>query len=112
MLRTRLVTAAVLAPLILAVVVLGEPWLSLLVGVAAFLAFVELVALLDAGEFQPPQVLTIVFGMALAAAGLVTATRRGQHVVYELVPQAVADLVGELAELARPAKRGRARRPG
>jgi len=73
MLRTRLVTAAILAPLILAVVVLGEPWLSLLVGVAAFLAFVELVALLDAGEFQPPQVLTIVFGMALAAAGLVTA---------------------------------------
>ena len=73
MLRTRLVTAAVLAPLILAVVFLGEPWLSLLVGVAAFLAFVELVALLDAGEFQPPQVLTIVFGMALAAAGLVTA---------------------------------------
>jgi phosphatidate cytidylyltransferase len=53
--------------------VLGEPWLSLLVGIAAFLAFVELVALLDAGEFQPPQVLTIVFGMALAAAGLVTA---------------------------------------
>ena len=73
MLRTRLVTAAILAPLILAVVFLGEPWLSLLVGVAAFLAFVELVALLDAGEFQPPQVLTIVFGMALAAAGLVTA---------------------------------------
>jgi len=49
----------------------------------------------------------------LAAAGLVTATRRGQHVVYELVPRAVADLVGELAELARPAAtRGRARRPG
>src|SRR6186997_111065 len=77
MLRTRLVTAAILAPLILAVVVLGEPWLSLLVGVAAFLAFVELVALLDAGEFQPPQVLTIVFGMALAAAGLVTANASG-----------------------------------
>jgi len=49
----------------------------------------------------------------LAAAGLVRATRRGQHVVYELVPRAVADLVGELAELARPAAtRGRARRPG
>jgi phosphatidate cytidylyltransferase len=77
MLRTRLVTAAILAPLILAVVVLGEPWLSLLVGVAAFLAFVELVALLDAGEFQPPQVLTIVFGMALVAAGLVTANASG-----------------------------------
>jgi phosphatidate cytidylyltransferase len=77
MLRTRLVTAAILAPLILAIVVLGEPWLSLLVGVAAFLAFVELVALLDAAEFQPPQVLTIVAGMALAAAGLVTANASG-----------------------------------
>ena len=77
MLRTRLVTAAILAPLVLAVVVLGEPWLSLLVGAAAFLAFVELVALLDAGEFQPPQVLTIVAGMALAAAGLVTANASG-----------------------------------
>jgi phosphatidate cytidylyltransferase len=77
MLRTRLVTAAILAPLVLAVVVLGEPWLSLLVGVAAFLAFVELVALLDAGEFQPPQVLTILFGMALVAAGLVTANASG-----------------------------------
>ena len=77
MLVTRLITAAILAPLVLAVVVLGEPWLSLLVGVAAFLAFVELVALLDAGEFQPPQVLTIVAGMALAAAGLVTANASG-----------------------------------
>ena len=44
MLVTRLITAAILAPLVLAVVVLGEPWRSLLVGVAAFLAFVELVA--------------------------------------------------------------------
>ena len=32
MLRTRLVTAAILAPLILAVVFLGEPWLSIMVG--------------------------------------------------------------------------------
>jgi phosphatidate cytidylyltransferase len=76
-LRTRLVTAAVLAPLILAVVVLGEPWLSLLVGIAAFLAFVELVSLLDAGEYQPPQVLTILAGMALTAAGLITANAQG-----------------------------------
>ena len=75
MLRTRLLTAAVLAPLILAIVVLGEPWLSLLIGVAAFLAFVELVALLDAAGYQPPQVLTILAGMTLTAAGLVTANR-------------------------------------
>ena len=72
MLRTRLLTAAVLAPLILAVVVLGEPWLSVLVGVAAFLALVELVALLDAAGYQPPQVLTILSGVTLTAAGLVS----------------------------------------
>lgn len=72
MLRTRLLTAAVLAPVILAIVLLGEPWLSLLIGVAAFLAFVELVGLLDAAGYQPPQVLTIVGGMALVGAGLVS----------------------------------------
>ncbi len=73
MLRTRVMSAAVLAPLILAIVVLGEPWLSLLVGIAAFLAFVELVALLDGAGYEPPQVLMIVAGMALTAAGLVSA---------------------------------------
>jgi phosphatidate cytidylyltransferase len=72
-LRTRLVTAVILAPLILAIVVLGEPWLSLLIGVVGFLALVEVVALLDAAGYQPPQVLTIVAGMALLAAGLVSA---------------------------------------
>jgi len=71
-LRTRVITALVLAPIILAIVLLGEPWLSLLIGVAAFLALVELVGLLDAAGHQPPQVLTIVSGMALVAAGLVT----------------------------------------
>lgn len=86
MLRTRIVTAIILAPLVLAVVVLGEPWLSLLVGVAAFLAFVELVGLLDAGDYQPPQVLTIVIGMTLTAAGLVSANAGGVGgVVAELL---------------------------
>ena len=73
MLRTRLLTGLILAPIILAIVVLGEPWLSLLVGVVAFLAFVELVALLDAAGYQPPQVLTILGGVAVTAAGLVSA---------------------------------------
>src|SRR3990170_3591638 len=73
MLRTRVLTGAILAPLILAIVVLGEPWLSLMIGIAAFLAFVELVALLDAAGYEPPQVLTILAGMALTAAGLVSA---------------------------------------
>lgn len=72
MLRTRAATAAILAPLVLVVAFLGEPWVSLLIGVAAFLAFVELVGLLDAAGYQPPQVLTIMSGIALAAAGLVS----------------------------------------
>jgi phosphatidate cytidylyltransferase len=71
-LRTRLLSAAVLAPIIIAIVLLGEPWLSLLVGVIAFLALAEIVGLLDAAGHQPPQVLAIVAGMALTAAGLVT----------------------------------------
>src|SRR5512145_1375693 len=77
MLRTRLVTAILLAPLILAIVFLGEPWLSLLVGVVAFLALVEVVALLDAAGYEPPQVLAIVAGMGLTAAGLVAANQDG-----------------------------------
>ena len=72
MLRTRLITSAVLAPIIVAIVLLGEPWLSILIGVTAFLALVELVGLLDAGGFEPPQVLMIVAGIALTAAGVVT----------------------------------------
>lgn len=89
MLRTRVMSAAVLAPLILAIVVLGEPWLSLLVGVAAFLAFVELVALLDAAGYEPPQVLMIVAGMALTAAGLVSANAEG---VGGVLPSLLASL--------------------
>lgn len=73
MLRTRFVTAALLAPLTVAVVILGEPWFSLLVGVVAFLALVELVSLLDAAGYEPPQVLTILTGLALTAAGLTAA---------------------------------------
>jgi ArsR family transcriptional regulator, repressor of sdpIR and other operons len=51
----------------------------------------------------------------LAAAGLVTATRRGQHIVYSLTTSVLADIVAELADLARvddarPAKRRKPRR--
>ena len=75
MLQTRVLTAAVLAPLTVAVVILGEPWFSLLIGVVAFLALVELVSLLDAAGYEPPQVLTILTGLALTAAGLTAANR-------------------------------------
>lgn len=73
MFRTRLLTAGVLGPLIVIIALFGEPWISLLVGAAAFLVLVELVALLDAAGYEPPQVLTIAVGMMLTAAGIVTA---------------------------------------
>ena len=73
MLRTRLLTAAILGPIVLVATILGEPWISLLVGVVAFLALVELVGLLDAAGYQPPQVLAILAGMTLTAAGLIAA---------------------------------------
>jgi phosphatidate cytidylyltransferase len=72
MLRTRLLTAAVAGPIIVAIFALGEPWISVLVGVVAFLAFVELVGLLDAAGHQPPQMLAILAGIGITAAGLVT----------------------------------------
>ena len=91
MLRTRVISALVLVPIILAIVLLGEPWLSILIGVAAFLALVELVGLLDAAGHQPPQVLTIVGGMTLVAAGLITTNGEGvggavAHLVVALDP--------------------------
>jgi phosphatidate cytidylyltransferase len=73
MLATRLVTAAILAPLVLAAAVLGEPWMSLLIGIVGFLAVVEVVSLLDAAGYQPPQVLAMVAGIGLLAAGLISA---------------------------------------
>ncbi|HET6381591.1 MAG TPA: phosphatidate cytidylyltransferase [candidate division Zixibacteria bacterium] len=75
MLRTRLISAAVLAPLVLAIVFLGEPWLSALVGLIAFLALVETVSLLDAAGFEPPQVLTLGLGVVVAASVLVAANQ-------------------------------------
>lgn len=73
MLRTRLLTAALLAPVVLAVVLLGEPWLAILIGILAFLSLAELISLLDAGGFEPPQVLAMALGFGTAAAGLVSA---------------------------------------
>ncbi len=107
MLRTRLVTAAILGPIIVAIVLLGEPWMSFLVGVIAFLAFVELVGLLDAAGHQPPQMLTIVAGMGITAAGLVTTNDESvggivSHLVTALDPPGLvaATLVAAMLLLA------------
>jgi phosphatidate cytidylyltransferase len=73
MFLTRILSAAVLIPIIVGVILLGEPWLSLLVGLVAFLALVEVIALLDAAGFEPPQVLALAAGIAVTGAGLVAA---------------------------------------
>jgi phosphatidate cytidylyltransferase len=74
-LGTRLLTAAVLAPLIVVVALLGEPWLSLLIGLIVFLALVEMIGLLDAAGFAPPQVLMLGLGIAVAGATLIAANQ-------------------------------------
>jgi phosphatidate cytidylyltransferase len=73
MLLTRVISAAILTPVVVAVILLGEPWVSLLVGLVAFLALVEMIALLDAAGFEPPQVLALATGTAVTGAGLIGA---------------------------------------
>ncbi|HEY8179435.1 MAG TPA: phosphatidate cytidylyltransferase [Candidatus Limnocylindria bacterium] len=75
MLRTRVLTAVILAPLIVVVAWLGEPWLSLLVGLVVFLALAELIGLLDAAGFQPPQVVLMAIGLVVAGATLIAANQ-------------------------------------
>jgi phosphatidate cytidylyltransferase len=73
MLRTRLITAAVLVPIVLGVIALGEPWISLLVALLIFLALAELISLIDAAGYDPPQMLVLIAGVAVGAAGLLVA---------------------------------------
>jgi phosphatidate cytidylyltransferase len=70
-----MLSAFVLAPIVLIIALIGEPWLSLLLGVLVFLAMAELISLLDAAGFEPPQVLGLLAGLATAAAGLVAANQ-------------------------------------
>ena len=86
MLTTRLISAGILAPIVVAVALLGEPWTSSLVGLLVFLAMVELISLLDAGGFAPPQVVALAAGIVVAGAGLVSANQA-------LVGGALADLL-------------------
>jgi phosphatidate cytidylyltransferase len=109
-LRTRLLTAAVLGPIIVAVFLIGEPWISVLVGVAAFLALVELVGLLDAAGHQPPQMLAILAGIGITAAGLVTTNDESvggivSHLVTALDPPGLvaATLIAAMLLLAAAA---------
>ena len=77
MLGVRAASAIILAPPLVAVALLGEPWVSIVVGLMLFLAMVELIGLLDAAGFEPPQVLVLVSGIAVAGAGLIVANGPG-----------------------------------
>jgi phosphatidate cytidylyltransferase len=91
MLRTRVLTAVVLVPIVLVVIVLGEPWLSIMVGALVFLGLTELINLLDAAGYQPPQVMTLLTGTAVTGAGLLVANHDG-----------VGGLPGELLRATQP----------
>ncbi len=96
MLATRLISAGILAPIVVLVALVGEPWVSLLVGLLVFLALVELIALLDAGGFAPPQVVALAAGLLVAGAGLVAANQA-------LVGGALADLLRQTEPPGLPA---------
>jgi len=91
MLRTRVLTAVVLVPIVLVIIVLGEPWLSIMVGALVFLGLTELINLLDAAGYQPPQVMTLLTGTAVTGAGLLVANHDG-----------VGGLPGELLRVTQP----------
>ena len=91
MLRTRVLTAVVLVPIVLVSIVLGEPWLSIMVGALVFLGLTELINLLDAAGYQPPQVMTLLTGTAVTGAGLLVANHDG-----------VGGLPGELLRVTQP----------
>lgn len=75
MLRTRVATTVVVAPVIVAIALLGEPWISLLLAALAALALAELFTLLAAGGFDPPWLTGILAGLCVMAAGVVVANR-------------------------------------
>ncbi|MGZ6299216.1 MAG: phosphatidate cytidylyltransferase [Candidatus Limnocylindria bacterium] len=86
MLATRLISAGILAPIVVVVALLGEPWLSSVVGLLVFLAMVEMISLLDAGGFAPPQVVALAAGIVVGGSGLITANQA-------LVGGALADML-------------------
>ncbi len=75
MLATRLISAGILIPIVVVIALLGEPWLSSVVGLLIFLAMAELIALLDAAGFAPPQVVALAAGLVVGVAGLVAANQ-------------------------------------
>ncbi|MGH2484202.1 MAG: phosphatidate cytidylyltransferase [Candidatus Limnocylindria bacterium] len=71
MLRTRVLTAIVLGPIVLLVAWLGEPWLSLGVLVVVALALGEAVDLLNAAGWAVPRAATYAAGLLVAGCALI-----------------------------------------
>jgi phosphatidate cytidylyltransferase len=71
MLRTRVLTAIILGPIVLLVAWLGEPWLSLGVLLVVALALGEAVDLLNAAGWAVPRAATYAAGLLVAGCALI-----------------------------------------
>lgn len=78
MLRLRLVSAAVLIPLVVAVLFLGQPWLGLLILIVAGLAAREVFPLLRGAGVANEPILGVAIGLVVAAGGWLLSDSLGE----------------------------------
>ncbi|HEY8168672.1 MAG TPA: phosphatidate cytidylyltransferase [Candidatus Limnocylindrales bacterium] len=98
MLRARLVSAAVLIPLVVIVLFLGQPWLGLLIVVVAGLAAREVFPLLRGAGIANEPILGVVAAVVIAAGGWLLSDSLGE--TWILVGLAV--VVAALGAFLRP----------
>lgn len=113
MLRTRVLTAVALGPIVLAVAWFREPWLSLGVSLVAVVALAEATTLLRAAGWGVPRATTVAAGMLVVAAillGVADVTRSAVTAMGErlggvglpLASMAVATILLAAAALRSP----------
>jgi phosphatidate cytidylyltransferase len=78
MLRLRLISAAVLIPLVVIVLFLGQPWLGLLILVVAGLAAREVFPLLRGAGIANEPILGVAIGLVVAAGGWLLSDSLGE----------------------------------
>jgi phosphatidate cytidylyltransferase len=78
MLRLRLVSAAVLIPLVVVVLFLGQPWLGLLILIVAGLAAREVFPLLRGAGVANEPILGVAIGLVVAAGGWLLSDSLGE----------------------------------
>lgn len=69
--RSRILSALVLLPVVVAAVIVGNPWWGALLAVVAVLATKEMVGIANAGGMRPDRWLAYVVASALALTGLI-----------------------------------------